>query len=81
MGSGAVQADGAHCDPMREIDLLLEDVMRQYPAEVNTTARWFQAGALVLVAAGVLGILAFDAIRNDTVARAPVGSPQTVMAP
>jgi hypothetical protein len=79
---GAVRAEGIHYDPMREIDLmLLEDVMRHYPIEANTTVRWFQAGALVLVAAGVLGILAFDAARNDTVARAPTASPQTVLAP
>lgn len=67
---------------MREIDLiLLEDVMRHYPAEVNATARWFQVGGLILVAAGVLGILAFDAVRNDTVARAPAESLQTVLSP
>jgi hypothetical protein len=82
MNSGAARADGARYDPMREIDLMLvEDVMRYHPAEVNTTARWFQTEALVLVAAGVLGILAFDAASNDTVARAQTASPQTVLMP
>ena len=68
-------------DPMREIDLLLlEDVMRNYPAEVNARASWLQLAALVLIGAGVFGILVFDAVRKDMMARA-AESPQTVMAP
>jgi hypothetical protein len=54
-------------DPMREIDLiLLEDVMRRYPVEVNATASVFQIAGLVCAMLAVLGLLVHDIYRDPS---------------
>ena len=65
-------------DPMREIDLiLLEDVMRRYPVEVNAAAKLFQIGGLVLVLLMVAGILVHDIVHHDPSATARAPATQT----
>jgi hypothetical protein len=65
-------------DPMREIDLiLLEDVMRRYPVEINATAKLFQIGGLVLVLLMVAGILVHDIVHHDPSATARAPATQT----
>ena len=63
---------------MPEIDLiLLEDVMRRYPVEVNATAKLFQIGGMVLVLLMVVGILVHDIVHHDPSATARAPATQT----
>lgn len=65
-------------DPMREIDLiLLEDVMRRYPVEVNATASVFQIAGLVCAMLAVLGLLVHDIVHRDPSATARAPATQT----
>ena len=65
-------------DPIRELDLiLLEDVMRRYPVEVNATAKLFQIGGLALVLLAVLGLLVHDMVYRDPSATARAEATQT----
>jgi hypothetical protein len=69
---------------MRGIDLiLLEDVMRRYPIEVDATARLFQVGGLVFVLLAVVGILVHDMVYRDpsAIARAPATTHQPILVP
>lgn len=68
---------GSSLDPMREIDLIiLEDIMKRYPVEVNATARHFQVGSMVLVLLALVGLLAHEIASYDPSAMA--GAPQAL---
>jgi hypothetical protein len=65
---------------MREIDLvLLEEIMKRYPVEVNATARRFQIGSMVLVLLALVGLLAHEIATHDpSVAAVAPGTPETI---